>query len=268
MTTKYSLVPVNLQQARERYERAAAVTHLKTLDRKIQEVLDDSSLSEDQKYAQYYRTLQMHANLGRVDETPRIQTRYLPIPEQEDYLVGTNLFQQPPHPVATSTPTRARTPKDSLTRGPSMFNDSTSTTFSTPAQQNPGWSPQAVHSLREKMKAIKTPSGQRKGEILVDAIRPFLGNVVKGSLTRQGVKINDRIIGNSKLENMLKELASPSGYPSDGTSTLGKWLLEQNAITRDDIANRDFLQQNPILPSKRKRRDQKGNGLVKKWKSL
>ena len=225
--TKYVLVPANQVDARDRKSANEAYSHLKNLDNRLRSVLDDSTLSEHQKYAQYQRIMQMQANMDRHDPDMQRVTRKPPA-DDYNYLEGvTALFdEQYERPFARAfpqkrlaTPQLEGTPTKQLRFDDSAHADDTQDVSS---RFDVLWSDSDIERLKQRV----TPGS----EALVDALSEYFGEDIDYNDVRkkQGLRIGNRRFGNAKLENAINNLADVHAYATTAGRQLAQILAAHN----------------------------------------
>ena len=241
-STKYVLVPANQIDARERKSANETYSHLKNLDNRLRAVIDDPSLSEQQKYAQYQRILQMQANMDRYDPDMQRVTRKPPA-DQYDYLDGvTALFdEQYKQPFARAYPQgkRQRTPElDGTLAKQLRFDDSVlADDTQSSSRFDVLWSDSDIERLKERV--------MPGSEALVDALSEYFGEDIDYNDVRkkQGLRIGNKRFGNAKLENAINNLSDVNAYATTAGRQLAQLLTAHNSgdLIRNDMLRREYV---------------------------
>jgi len=278
MTTKYTLVPVDQLGAQERYQRSQAYQHIKNLDGNIRNVLNDDSLPEADKYAQYRQILSMHSNLNRVDDGPRQHRN--PPPPPVNYMDGLpRLFEKPAFGRAYAKPAIQHPVLDEEEDDDSQ----TASPFSTPtagsSKYTPVWSNAQLDKLKQRVthaSSVTKPSANA----MVDVLSTHFGRDVDyaSPVKKSGIRIGGKTFRRSNLESVIKNLNDPDEYSTEPARELAQFLISKvgfTAIPNKDIQNmfmatplppkRPRKGTLPFTPAKKK---QDGYGLVGRWKCL
>ena len=243
MATKYVLIPANQVDARDRKRENEAYSHLKNLDNRLRAVLDDSTLSEHQKYAQYQRIMQMQANMDRRDPDMQRVTRKPPPPaDDDDYLEGvTALFDEQPFARAYPQQKRQRTPElDGTPTKQLRFDDSmrADDTQDVSSRFDVLWSDSDIDRLKQRV----APGG----EALVDALSEYFGEDIDYNDVRkkQGLRIGNRRFGNAKLENAINNLADIHAHATTAGRQLAQILAAHNDgdLIRNDMLRKEYVE--------------------------
>ena len=235
MATKFALIPASMMDIHTRKNQNEAYSHLKSLDNKIRSVLDNHSLPEDQKYAQYSRILQMHDNVDRYNEDFERVTRHKP---DFDYLDGIQQLynQQPPttvdqQPIARAYPQPPPRKRKVVPASPIIETDETRDS----SRFGVLWTDDDVDEIRNQV----NPGA----EALVDALAEHLGTEIdyNDMQKKTGLRIGNRRFGNAKLENIINNLNDSNSHPGIAARQLARLLVEnrdgdliQNRVLRSE----------------------------------
>lgn len=266
MPLKYSLVPVNLADAKTRYDRAAAYAHLKNLDGQMSDILNDRSMNEDQKYAQYNRILQMHGNLTKVDEFNRHQRGQ---EQRRDDTRDDAVFTPGFSPIARRLSLSGAEDTPIAGRSASRFETPSTSTPGPTTPKSSKWSDSTILELHRKVRDMQ-PTDDRKEQVseMMDVLEPYLGRDINRS--GKSLRIGTKNFSNAKLENALDVLAREDTYPTRPAKELANFLIKRGYQGIPNIDIKKLYE--PLTRRTRqetvKTKSQGGTGLVKRWKCL